>query len=241
MRKIVLILTWTLVVGLFLAMIAELAFADTKIPDDQVFKVPGEGPDITINVPVSAPAPTTTIIQKGSNLLLRGGVSASAGFPGRSYPSLTDGLIGEIGLSDSSWRLQATLRAGSCKKGWWGDLALDSGLAVMRNLNKHVRAGIGADLMYCAAMQTHPQEDAGERVVGGSLLINIDVTRHLVVGASVGLGAATIPTPGNRDTQPTFYGGLNISHLWGGKGSHHQHAAKKPAAVAPDSLVARQN
>lgn len=201
-------------------MMTSVALADdtksdgtTKVPEDVVITVPGSGPDVVVNVPYPVPQIHEFTPAPG-NLRLRGGFSAAAGFPARSYPSLTDGLIGEIGHADSQWRLQATFRAGSCKEGW-GDLALDSGLAVMRSVNKHFRAGLGADLMYCANVSSHPQEKSGERILGGSFLLNVEITNHLVVGGSIGMGAATIPTPGDRDTQLVLYGGVNMSHLWG--------------------------
>ena len=190
-----------------------------------VLPVPGPGENITVivDVPVLKPRkaavqrkviylPTRIVeVQQGSGLHLRGGLTTEVGAPGRQRASFTGGLIGEIGYADSPWSLQGTFRAGNCKD---GNVAINSGLAAMRSVHKYLRVGLGADLLYCSDVSSHPKEKADERIVGGSLRLEIELS-HIVMGGSIGVGAATVPVPGDRETQPALYGGLNVSYLWG--------------------------
>ena len=215
---------------LLIMMMANTALAETpdgtkykdvtiQVPEDVTIKVPGAGEDQVVEVPyviqrIHEVAPSTTYVRKGSNLHLRGGLSTGFGFSGRTDPSYTGGLTGQIGYADSTWRLEATFRAGSCKKGW-GDVALDSGLALMGNISKNFRAGIGADLLYCSDVSDDlPKEKADERVVGGSFRLALE-QGHISVAGSIGVGAATIPIPGDRETKAVLFGGLSVSVLWG--------------------------
>ncbi|TSC84895.1 MAG: hypothetical protein G01um101413_279 [Parcubacteria group bacterium Gr01-1014_13] len=198
-------------------MMTSIVFAETppngtpEVPKDTVVKVPGVGEDVVVEVPyvvqrIHEFSPTA------GNLALRGGFSVGVGFPARTYLSPTAGLIGEIGYADSSWRLHATFRAGSCKKGW-GDVAFDSGLAAMRSLGKHFSIGLGTDLLYCTQVLGHPKEQASERIVGGSFHLQFEIN-HFSVEASAGLGAATYPVPGDRETKLVSYQGLTLSYLF---------------------------
>ncbi|MEK7131837.1 MAG: hypothetical protein AAB797_03885 [Patescibacteria group bacterium] len=190
---------------------------------EMVLSAPGPGENLTVivDVPVrtrkaAAPARTyitkqyVTNVQSGSNLHLRGGVSIGLGFPARHDSSFTGGLIGQIGYADSPWVLETTFRAGNCKKG----VALNTGLAAMRNVAKNFRMGVGADLLYCSDVSDHPAEKADERVVGGSFRLQSE-QGHFIVAASIGVGAATYPVPGDRKTAAVFYEGLSVSYLWG--------------------------
>jgi len=178
---------------------------------------PGEDLMVIVDRPAKKVAPAvtnvieqyTTVVHKGNNLHLRGGVSLGFGFPARPEPSFTAGLVGEVGYAESEWVLEATFRAGNCKKG----MALDSGLAAMRSVAKNFRVGVGADLLYCSDVSDHPKEVADERIVGGSVQLQLQQD-HFLFGASVGLGAATFPIPGGRKTDPVVYGGLSMSLLF---------------------------
>ncbi len=208
-------------VMMFVLMMTTVVFADTPpsdgtnevAPKDVVVQLPGAGKDVVINVPYivehvhEIPPPT-----KG-NLRLRGGLSTGVMLPGRSELSLTGGLIGEIGHADSLWRLQGTFRAGNCNTGEKG-LALNSGLAVMNSVTKNFRMGFGADLLYCSNIYDAPKEQASERIVGGSLRLEF-VDGSFSAAASMGVGAATTPIPGSRETRAVLFGGLSFSYLWG--------------------------
>ncbi len=186
---------------------------------EQDIPAPGPGEVLTIVVDVPVPKPrkdvaplvnkTYVTVQKGSNLHLRGGISLGFGIPARPEPSFTAGLVGEVGYAGSPWILEATFRAGNCKEG----VALNSGLAAMRSVAKNFRMGVGADLMYCSDVSDHPAEVADERIVGGSVRLQLQ-QEHFVFGASVGLGAATFPIPGDRKTDPVVYAGLSMSLLF---------------------------
>jgi len=206
-------------------MMTSAALAETKsdgtpkVPEDVVITVPGKGEDVVVNVPYIVEQvhelPPTTVIRKESNLLLRGGLVTGIGKHAHADPALTGGLVGEIGYADSRWRLEASFRAGSCRKGW-GDVALDSELAVMGSITKNFRAGIGADLLYCSDVSDHPKEKASERIAGGSLRLAVE-QGHFSLTGSVGIGAATTPIPGDRETKAVLFGGLALSVFWGGK------------------------
>ena len=213
MKKIFVILAWVFVVGMFLYMGMDLASADTpKVPKDTVIKVPGAGKDVIVEVPYTVQRIHEVSPAEG-NLRLRGGLSAGIGHADGMRMSYTGGLIGEIGFAGSPWRLQGTFRAGNCNTGEKG-MALNSGLAVMHATSKHLRMGLGADLLYCSNIYDAPKEKASERVVGGSLRLEL-VDGRFSVAATAGGGAATAPIPGGRETKPALYGGLTLSYLWG--------------------------
>jgi hypothetical protein len=199
-----------------LLMMTNVAFAETKsdgtseVPKDVVEELPGAGPDVVINVPYfvrhKLPPPGA------GNLALRGGLSVGTGFPARTDPSYTGGLVGQIGYVDSMWRLEATFRAGSCKKGW-GDVALDSGLALMGSISKNFRAGIGADLLFCSDISDHPKEMATERIIGGSLRLQVE-EGHLSLSVLAGVGRADHQIPGGREKEVVLYQTLAVSYLF---------------------------
>ena len=184
------------------------------------FPAPAPGENLTVIVD-QQPSPALTPVTKNyvtnvtqQGFSLRGGLTAGVALPGRAKSSFTGGLIGEIGHADSLWRLQGTFRAGNCKNGDSKGVALNSGLAAMGTITENFRAGIGTDLLYCSDVSDHPKEKASKRIVGGSLRLEFVDGRFSVAG-SIGMGAATIPTPGDRETKAVLFGGVNVSYLWG--------------------------
>jgi hypothetical protein len=199
---------------LLVFLMTNVLFADTKpdgtpeVPKDVVIELPGAGPDIVEEVPYIVQRVHEFTPNPG-NLFLRGGLSIGLGFPARTDPSLTGGLIGQIGYTDSAWVLEASFRGGKCK----GGVALDGGLAAMRHVVKHLRAGVGVDALYCSNVSDYRVEKASERVVGGSFHLQLEFG-HLSVTGSVGGGAATFPVPGDRQTKFVSYQGLTIGYLF---------------------------
>ncbi len=200
--------------------------ADDK---DQAFEVPTAAPGEIMTVYIDLPAddeeadkviespiditdlPATPA--RGSKFHLRGGLSTGGvGGTDHSKPSFSGGLIGEI--STNSLSLQGTFRAGNCLSG--RGLGLNSGLALLGRVQKKVRAGLGADLLYCSDVFNTPKEKASERIVGGSFLLDVEIANHFVVGGSIGIGVATVPVLGGLSHTPVLYGGISIAYLWGG-------------------------
>lgn len=237
MKKILILVLVLVTVGLFLWMATDLAFADSVpmkertvhvLPGTHTFPAPGPGEHLTVIVDrprvakkdASAQiqviqAPTTNVVMMAQDSVsLRGGLITGITFPGHTKSSFTGGLIGEIGPSDAVWRIQGAFRAGNCKGNGEKGVALDSELSAMGTITKNFRAGIGADLLYCSNIYDAPKEKASERIVGGSLRLELVQDRFSVTG-SIGVGAATTPIPGDRETRAVLFGGLSASYMWG--------------------------
>ncbi len=176
----------------------------------QTFPAPPPGEDFTVVVDLPPSGASKSVAGRRGGFFLRGGIGTGIMFPGSDKLSLSGGLIGEVGHAKSLWALDATFRVGNCE----GGLAINSGLAVMRTVAGNFRVGVGGDLLYCSNVSDHTKEVAIERVVGGSFHLGY-AQNHLVLGASVGVGARTIPIPGDRETAGVLYGGFSISYLWG--------------------------
>lgn len=221
-------------VGVVLILLARTATADDTVhipvstdPADQQYVLPAPGPGENLTVVVEVPVddthkvvetPTyvtnlgdTTVVHKGTSVRLRGGLTTGMMIMGGLInPSVTAGLIGEIGHKKSAWSLQGAFRAGMCEDG----VALDSSLAAMGRMSKNLRAGLGADLLYCSDVSSHPKEMAKTRLVGGSFRLEVNVGPFAFTG-SIGAGAFTMPIPEDRITQATVYGGATLSYMWG--------------------------
>lgn len=172
--------------------------------------------DKVIESPIDISDLRTTTSVRRNKFHVRGGLS-TGGVTGtdHSKPSFSGGLIGEVYVNSVS--LQGTFRAGNCLSGN-GGLALNSGLALLGRVQKKVRAGVSADLLYCSDVFNNTlKEKPSERIVGGSLLLDVELANHLVVGASVGIGGATIPVLGGLSHTPVLYGGINVAYFWGHK------------------------
>ncbi len=199
---------------LMFLMLTNIALAENKsdgtpeAPKDVVIKVPGAGEDVVVEVPYVVKRIHEVELAPG-NLRLRGGLSIGLGFPARTDPSYTGGLIVQIGYTDSPWVVEPSFRAGKCK----GGVSLDGGLAAMRHVAKYLRMGVGADLLYCSNVSDYSIEKASERVVGGSFHLQFEVS-HFSVTAFVGAGAATYPIPEDRKTKLVSYQGLAVSLLF---------------------------
>lgn len=193
------------------------AMADDDEYDEYTLQAPDPGENLTVVVDVEEAEPDKKISYTPTNIYypakesryhVRGGVGTGIMFPGRGTPSFTGGLSGE--LYTSSVAVEGTFQVGNCQSG----IALNSGLAVLGIVNKHLRAGVGADLLYCSNVSSDPKEKAKERVVGGSFRVEL-VYGHVVVGGLVGMGAITYQVPESRETDPSLYGGVNIAYRWG--------------------------
>lgn len=214
-----------------ISMLANNVFAQTAAPDgsgshDVVVKVPndvevqvlGAGEDKIIEVPFVvqrihdvdlAPAHVTNVthVQQGSNFLVRSGLGIT------SYArSLMVGVVGEIGYSDSSWRLQGQFNAGKCQN---DTIAIGGSMALMYLLgSSHVRVGVGADLLYCTDTSAHPNEVNRQRFVGGSARIGYEFAHHLLLEGYLGSAVATTPVVGGLDNRVTIDGGVGFSVLF---------------------------
>jgi hypothetical protein len=200
-------------------MMASTAFAETKSGTTEVQKdikipVPGLKEDVVVEVPYIVEEVREVTLPKsnvthhyGNSFQLRGGLTVGAGFPARKDPSLTVGLTGQVGKTDSPWALQADFRAGNCK----GGLALNSGLGVTRLVRRHFRAGLGADLLYCSDVNSHPKEMATERIVGGSLRLQVE-EGHLSLSVLAGVGRADHQIPDGRAKEVVLYQELAVAY-----------------------------
>ncbi len=204
----------------------------TDSPDDQKSDLPTPCPGETLTVEVDVPvkkdadhtvsfSPTTitdyTYVQKGSNLALRGGVSTGITFPGHPSTSFVGGLVGEVGYKDSMWRLQVAIGAGTFQGSshHTDGVAVNSGLAVMASVAKHLRIGPAVDLLYGSDIASHPEEMANERLVGTSFRAELH-QGYFSVTATVGAGVDTMSIPGGRKTNTVPYAGLSFT-LWTSK------------------------
>lgn len=179
---------------------------------------PGEILNIVVDVPVSKPHKAKTLtptVVKGSNLHMRGGVGTSLFLLTKPTGVFVGGLVGEIGSGNSDWRLTSAFSVGRCQGNIDGHLAVSAGLAVMGNVAKGLRLGVGADLLYCSNVSDYHKERARERLVGGSFRIQKELSQHVVLTASMGVGGAVVPIPGGMETHLVFYTELGISYLWG--------------------------
>lgn len=219
MKKLVFVLMFLVLAG--------NVFAETpskmkiKVPEVVTVEVPGAGPDQVVEIPYpvfvehevelpSAAGPVTNnVTQIGSHFVLRGG--PSLGFSSQGSPSYTGGLVGELGRSNSPWRMQGTFRIGRCDD---ERIALEGGAAVTRVAAKHFRIGVGVDLAYCSDYEAHPIEQATERVVSAAIKAAYEFG-PLVLEGSFGGGFKTIPIPGDRDTRGTLVLGISLSYLFG--------------------------
>lgn len=190
---------------------------------EMVLSSPGEGKTLTVivDVPVrKKPATVTNITHVrtgGSNLQLRWGVGMNILMLLGAVPELTavtGGLVGEIGYSDSPWRLQGRANLGKCQDNY---LAVGGELAALRRLTKRFWVGGGGAVLYCADTDAHPRELGKKRLIGAAAkMVYEEKYTHSAVAVelSLGLDIETVPVPGSRDNDMAGNIGLSVSYLF---------------------------
>ena len=193
---------------------------DTEV----VLSAPGQGENLTVivDVPVrtrkrkiSTSVTHITNVHKGSNLRMRGGVSTSVLVAGADADmTALLGLVGEIGYTDSPWRLMSRFDLGRCQD---SNTAIGGSLSVLHRLDSGVWGGFGVDLLYCTDTGARYEERGKERVVGGSVRFAYEEEyRHssVLVEFLLGLGQKTVPIPGGRAHNLVGNAGVSFSYLF---------------------------
>lgn len=195
---------------------------------EMVLTAPGHGENLTVivDVPIPAPKPrkavapvvnTITNVHEGSNLQLRWGVGMNILMLVGAAPELTavtGGLVGEIGYSDSPWRLQGRANLGKCQDNY---LAVGGELAALRRLTKRFWAGGAGAVLYCVDTDAHPRELGKRRLVGAAVKMAYEeeyAYSAVAVELSLGVDVETVPVPGDRDNDKAAHGGLSVSYLF---------------------------
>jgi hypothetical protein len=191
---------------------------------EMVLSAPGQGENLTVivDVPVrtrksevSAHVTNITNVHKGSNLRMRGGVSVGVLFAGaEASMTATVGLVGEVGYTDSPWRMVSRFDLGRCQD---NNTAIGGSLSALHRLDSGFWGGFGADLSYCVDVGARYKERGKERLVGGSARFAYEEEyRHssVVVEFSLGLGQKTFPIPGGRAHGMVGNAGLLFSYLF---------------------------
>lgn len=183
----------------------------------------GENLTVIVEVPVPtkkiAPAatagPTVLVVDDVDEVSLQGGI----GF-GYTYLlgnedgglAMTADLIGQIGYTESLWRVRARAGFG---QGRYRTVSVAGSLTAMYYIAPEMLAlGIGLDYVGTMNKDSHPRETWNEQFYGSSFRVAVE-RAGLSLEGYVSYGVRETRAPGSTPEKYATTTGFNLSYLWG--------------------------